>query len=168
MQYEQLPTAQRFAVLFHDGSGVWPAGWPAEENPLQDGVDPPKGYELRTGGELNSIRAKLHTSHAKACDGIRAENERRAAIRRTDDETAANIAGGFEFPAGSGRVFSMSIAAQLNVIHDGTDAVFPVNRSTIDGAVIDLDAKQFAAFAAAMRAALRGAVKAGHETKGKI
>jgi len=165
--YESLPEAALFAVKFHDGTGQWPRGWPSEENPLASGAAPPAGYETRTGAELNDIRRVLHLEFMKSHTKVREARELADVRRATDIETAANIAGGFEWPAGSEQRFSLSMAAQLNNLHDAAGP-FPVTRATLDGAIVRLDEKRFRAFCAAARSEVRAHLTAGHEAQTRL
>lgn len=162
MNYEQFPDKQRFAVKFHVGSPIAPDGWPSEANPLGYDRDPPDGYVLRTGAELNKLRAKMHTQYVAVCDGIEKEHHRRRLRRETDTETAATIADGFEW---RGKRFSCSLAAQQNCAHDATaDASeFPVTRSTVDHEIVSLSQKEFADFYRAMRAHIRDQLATGQK-----
>jgi hypothetical protein len=164
MKYEDFPAEQRYAVRFHSGNRHAPDGWPSEANPI-DGNEPPNGYALRTGAELNQLRAKLHTKFIAVCEERRAELATASAIKERDTATASEISDGFDW---NGQRFSMSLAAQLNCVHDAEDAVFPVTRSSLDGVVVTLDEAQFEAFRAAMRGTLRACRDAGNLAKSSL
>lgn len=139
MNHPSYPPDARFAVSFHKGdpSGI-PDGWPKDMRELRPGFPAQttsdgktelaeilpervsdelaaKGYVEMTGAEIMAYREKFEADKQALDDRTEASEAKRGAMANQDIETMNRIGDGFEWPAGSGQRFSLSLSAQANM-----------------------------------------------------
>jgi len=82
-----------------------------------------KGYVVMTGAEIMALRKALKTKDGQSAEEVKAAQEaaeeaervRKGLQANQDVETMNRLSDGFEWPAGSGQKFSLSLAAQVNM-----------------------------------------------------
>lgn len=144
---------------------------------------------LIPGAEPSLVRvtfdADLDSTEVAALNAIYAQNKldtdplkplRTRLIKMVDTNTRALFAQGFEYPVGSGQMFSLSIAAQTNIntlrqlAADGTRTVFPLPIPFLDdsGELVLKDAGELAAWGTTGAARGLGIRVAGSALKAQL
>lgn len=101
-----------YGSLAQNPSGI-PAEWPAEVSTVSDDVDAsPDDRLLLTEEEYAQYRSDRQHLYDAWIDTYDVQAEKNAKLDSIDSRTTELISDGFEFPPGSGNMFSLSLEGQ--------------------------------------------------------